>query len=305
VSRSGHGARGGVPAVLQLGRASRENESEQSVFCCGRECQDYTSARRGGWHALCEELMKSHKGNMVFFGRRSFLPASWSGSIRVAALAVLLVGLQLHPSMARPAVAQAAGPARAHVFLVRGVLNIFSLGMDQMEYQLKQQGITASVHNHIFWASIADEAAAEYKSGRIDTIILVGHSSGATVLPDIVARLDQQGVPVKLAIGLDSVFHTSLSGRVGRYINYYVGNGAGTRVAEAKGFSGKLDNVDVESVPGISHLTIDKNALIQQKVIAEIDAAARSGPGPVHAIRKPRPVAATRRSAASHAAAAN
>jgi hypothetical protein len=217
---------------------------------------------------------------------------------------MLLVGLQLHPSMARPAAAQ-AGPARAHVFLIRGVLNIFSLGMDQMEYQLRQQGITASVHNHIFWASIADEAAAEYKSGRINTVILVGHSSGATVLPDIVARLDQQGVPVKLAIGLDSVFHTSLSGRVGRYINYYVGNGAGTRVAEAKGFSGKLDNVDVESVPGISHLTIDKNALIQQKVIAEIDAAVRSGPGPAQAVRKPRPVATAPRSAARHAAAAN
>jgi hypothetical protein len=247
--------------------------------------------------------MKLHKGNMVLTGR--FLSASWSGTVKAVAIAMLLAGLQLHPSMARPASAQ-GGPARAHVFLVRGVLNIFSLGMDQMEYQLKQQGITASVHNHIFWASIADEAAAEYKSGRINTIILVGHSSGATVLPDIVARLDRQGVPVKLAIGLDSVFHTSLNGRVGRYINYYVGNGAGTRVAEGKGFSGKLDNVDVESMPGISHLTIDKNAIIQQRVIAEIDAAVRSGPGgPVHAVRKPRPVATAPRSAASHAAAAN
>jgi hypothetical protein len=108
-----------------------------------------------------------------------------------------------------------------------------------------------------------------------------------------------------LAVGLDSVFHTSLSGRVGRYINYYVGNGAGTRVAEARGFSGKLDNVDVESMPGISHLTIDKNAIIQQKVIAEIDAAVRSGPGPVHAVRKPRPLAVAPRSSASHSAAAN
>lgn len=243
---------------------------------------------------------------MVLVGRFSFLPASWTDSIRAVLVAALLIGLQLHPSVARPVAAPAA-PPKAHVFLVRGVLNIFSLGMDQMAYQLQQQGITATVHNHMFWASIADEAAAEYKSGRINTIILVGHSSGATVLPDIVERLDQQGVPVKLAVGLDSVFHTSLSGRVGRYINYYVGNGAGTRVAEAKGFSGKLDNVDVESMPGISHLTIDKNAIIQQKVIAEIDAAVRSGPGPVRAVRQQprRPVAATPRPVASHAAAAN
>ena len=247
--------------------------------------------------------MTSHKGNMMLCDRATFLSASWSGWFRAVAIAMLLLGLQLHPGMARPAPAQA--PARAHVFLIRGVLNIFSLGMDQMASQLRQQGITATVHNHLFWASIADEAAAEYKSGRINTIILVGHSSGATVLPDIVERLDREGVPVKLAVGLDSVFHTSLNGRVGRYINYYVGNGAGTRVAEAKGFSGKLDNVDVESIPGISHLTIDKNALIQQKVMAEIDAAVRGGPIPVHALRKLRPVAAAPRARARRAAAAN
>jgi len=35
----------------------------------------------------------------------------------------------------------------------------------------------------------------------------------------------------------------------------------------------------VENVPGVSHLTIDKNEFIQQKVIAAIDAAVQSGPG--------------------------
>jgi hypothetical protein len=45
-------------------------------------------------------------------------------------------------------------------------------------------------------------------------------------------------------------------------------------------------------VPGISHLTIDKNQLMQQKVIAEIDAAVRSGPVQVPAHGKSRqPVA--------------
>jgi hypothetical protein len=183
--------------------------------------------------------------------------------LRAAVIAVLLAGMVVN---VRPVQAAPAEPG-AHVFLVRGVLNIFSLGLDQMAYRLQQQGITATVSNHMLWASIADEAAAEYKSGRIKTIILVGHSSGATCLPDIVARLDQQGVPVKLAIGLDSVFHTSLAGRVGHYINFYVANGAGTRVQQAQDFHGKLDNVDVESVPGVSHLTIDKNQLMQQKVM--------------------------------------
>ena len=108
------------------------------------------------------------------------------------------------------------------MYLLRGLLNIFSLGLDEIAAKLQQQGINVTVANYLTWASLADEAAAEYKSGRTKTIILVGHSAGATALPDMVARLDQLGAPVKLAIGLDSVFRTSLSGRVGRYVNFYV-----------------------------------------------------------------------------------
>jgi hypothetical protein len=175
--------------------------------------------------------------------------------------------------------------------------------MDQIASRLDHQGIHASVHNHLAWASVADEAAALYRSGRVKTIILVGHSSGATCLPDIVARLDQQGVPVKLAIGLDSVFRTNLTGRVGRYINFYVANGAGTRVEKTAGFRGTLENVDVERVPGVGHLTIDKNELMQQKVIAAIDAAVVSGPAaepaaaPASAPGTPRPLAGSKRAA--------
>jgi len=205
----------------------------------------------------------------------SCLSTPWLGWLRTAAIAIILFGLSIGPGAARAAPAEPS----AHVYLVRGVLNIFSLGLDEIAAKLQRQGIDATVHNHMLWASIANDAAAEYKSGRVKTIILVGHSSGATVLPDIVARLDQLGVPVKLAIGLDSVFHTSLAGRVGRYVNFYVANGAGTRVEKTRDFQGTLENVDVEKLPGVSHLTIDKNELMQQKIIAAIDAAVFSDDG--------------------------
>ena len=218
------------------------------------------------------------KGTLV--SRISF-SAPYLGWLKVAAIATLLFGSPINCG--------AAQASNAHVYLVRGVLNIFSMGMDEIATKLQQQGISATVHNHMMWASIADDAAAEYNSGRVQTIILVGHSSGATALPDIVARLDQKGVPVKLAIGLDSVFRTSLAGRVGRYVNFYVANGAGTRVEKTKDFRGTLENVDVEKLPGVSHLTIDKNQLMQQKIIAAIQSAVVAGGGP--AARKNRPVA--------------
>jgi hypothetical protein len=174
-----------------------------------------------------------------------------------------------------PSGARAQGPSTskstAHVYLLRGVLNVFSMGMDQIAYKLEQRGIATTVTNYLLWSSVADDAAAAYKSGKVRTIILVGHSSGATALPDMVDRLTRLGAPVKLAIGLVSVFQTTLTGKVGRYINFYIGNGAGTRVARGKNLQGELSNVDVENIPGgVGHVTIDKNEIIQQKVISAI-----------------------------------
>jgi hypothetical protein len=219
------------------------------------------------------------------------------------ALSMLLPSAAV-PVQAAPARVAAAAPVSAsttHVYLLRGVLNIFSLGLDDIAAQLRAQGIPVTIANFVSWSSLADEAAAGYRSGQIKTVILVGHSSGATALPDMIAKLGQLGVPVKLAIGLDSVFKTKLvAGNAERYINFYIANGAGEPVRRDEGFRGKLENVDVESVPGVGHVTIEKNAIMQQKVIGAIDAVVFGGrrPGPA-------PVAAGRQRAASAAGSRN
>ena len=210
--------------------------------------------------------MQTYDGRTMRYRALSVRNARWMMALQAAMVAIVLIGLPLRAN-AMPA----AQAAQTHVYLMRGVLNIFSLGMDQMAYRLQAQGINASVHNHMLWSSVAADAAAAYKSGKIKTIILVGHSSGATCLPDIVASLSAQGVPVKLAIGLDSVFKTKLSTGADRYINLYIGNGPGEPVRAAAGLRGRLDNVDVQST-GVGHISIDKNDYIQRRVISEIDA---------------------------------
>ncbi|ANW05618.1 hypothetical protein [Bradyrhizobium icense] len=220
----------------------------------------------------------------------------------MAIAVLLLLAIGASPAQAR---SSASAASTAHVYLLRGVLNIFSLGLDDIAAQLRAQGIPVTVANFASWSSLADEAAAGYNSGRIKTIILVGHSSGATALPDMVAKLSQLGVPVKLAIGLDSVFRTSLSGRVGRYINFYIANGAGTPVAKTGRFQGKLENVNVQNVPGVGHMSIEKNQIMQRKVISEIDAVVfgRSVPAPgAQRPRQPEAANATRSGTASAAA---
>ena len=49
------------------------------------------------------------------------------------------------PRPIRPSRDDASHP---HVYLMRGLLNIFSLGMDQLAAQIARNGIDASVYNH-------------------------------------------------------------------------------------------------------------------------------------------------------------
>ncbi|WP_051334859.1 hypothetical protein [Bradyrhizobium sp. Ai1a-2] len=242
--------------------------------------------------------MNAYRGHTGQVGRHL------SSLLRAIATALLLLlPIVASPAQAAPETA-AARASTAHVYMLRGVLNVFSLGLDQIAARLQAQGIQVTISNYVFWSSLASDAAAEYRSGKTKTIILVGHSSGATSLPDMVARLDQLGVPVKLAIGLDSVFHTSLSGRVGRYVNFYVANGAGTAVERSRGFQGTLENVNVQSVPGVGHLTIDKNEVMQQKVIGEIDAVVFGRPSPAAPTKRRQPSEASAATAAPRAASA-
>jgi hypothetical protein len=200
------------------------------------------------------------------------LTVQWSiGRMRRIALGLVL-GLSITSAYAAPTAASDPYP-QAHVYLIRGFINIFSLGMDQLADKLNQQGIHTTVFNHTLWEEEANEAIAEYKAGKIRTIIIVGHSWGAIATTDMVARLGQYGVPVKLAIGLDPVWRSNAHGNVGRYVNYYISDGLGDPVAKGGQFSGSLDNVDVKNVPNIGHFNIDKNTGLQNKIIAKIHAA--------------------------------
>ena len=153
--------------------------------------------------------MKPHCGYTEFRVGLSFLLLRCLRPLQAIAVALLLLGL---PNNASTGHAKTDSGSDVHVYLIRGVLNVFSLGLDQIAARLRQQGIPATVHNHMFWAPLAAEAAAEYRNGRVRTIILVGHSSGATVLPDMVGQLSRLGVPVALAIGLDFRLSDEFSG---------------------------------------------------------------------------------------------
>ena len=275
----------------------RRKHVVSTKFSWSRHC--YCSCERASATVIAdiwqETAINPNRGYTGFVGLPSFFSRSSRRRLQAIAIAVLLL-LPIGANPAQAVTGPASGPSTAHVYLLRGVLNIFSLGLDDIAAKLRAQGVPVTVANFASWSSLADEAAAGYRSGKLKTIILVGHSSGATALPDMIAKLDELGVPVKLAIGLDSVFRTSLKGRVGRYINFYIANGAGTPVEKTRQFQGTLENVNVQNVPGVGHMSIDKNKIMQQKVISEIDAVVFG-----RLVKKPQPAGA---GAVRHGAAA-
>ena len=49
-----------------------------------------------------------------------------------------------------------------------------------------------------------------------------------------------------------------------------------------------LENINVQNVPGVGHMSIEKNQIMQQKVISEIDAVVFGRSVPASGAQKPR-----------------
>jgi len=189
---------------------------------------------------------------------------------RLAAIGTLALAMMLalgtNPSSAAP---------RAHVYLLRGLMNIFSLGMDTLAEELQQRGVYATVANHSEWQTLADQAAAGYKAGTEGPIILIGHSLGADAVMEMAAYLDRKGVPVALLVPFDGTQSFQTPKNVGRLLNVTQRDYAYMRAGP--GFHGSLTNLDVSSDPNISHTNIDKTPRLHARVIAEVMAVVGGG----------------------------
>ena len=183
-------------------------------------------------------------------------------SWRLTALGMLVVGLLALGT--NPGAAE----SRAHVYLLRGLMNIFSLGMDTLAEELNRHGVYATVHSYSDWPSLADRAAADYKAGKEGPIILIGHSLGADAVMEMGAYLGRKGIPVALVVPFDGTKSFAASDNVARVLNLTQRDYAYMR--RGPGFRGTLANIDVSSDPSIDHINIDKSPRLHARVISEV-----------------------------------
>ncbi len=191
-----------------------------------------------------------------------------AGCLSVALFASLSASAVFAQPQAHP-----VGVPREKVFLLRGFTNVLSPGIDQLAQELRARNVETEVANHAFALSLASEAIEDCKSGRVGTIVLVGHSFGATGALMMADRLKKAGMHVALIVTLDPVIKGAVPANVHRLENFYVSNGVGTTVQPGENFKGSLKNVDLKSNPELGHISVTTFPSMQKQVVHDILAA--------------------------------
>ena len=158
------------------------------------------------------------------------------------------------------------------IYLLRGLANIFSRGMDVMGERMVRRGLDARVYNHNAWQGLANNIVARNKVRQVSyPIIIMGHSLGGNASVQMAKYLGDRGIKVRYVVAFDPTVTTFVGRNIDQVTNYYLPNEKHTNVVrKAAGFSGKLKNVRVTNIRGITHTNVEKNRGLQNKSIKYI-----------------------------------
>ena len=151
--------------------------------------------------------------------------SSWRVVARALALVVCAFLAWPTESYGRPrahTVSKSSGGSRLYVLL--GLGNN-SPGLSEFGNRIGRRGIPTTVRNYGDWPGLAQEAIGQYQTGRLRSIMIVGHSLGGSAAVAMAAELGRAGVPVQLVVTLDPVGGSQVSSNVRRSVNFRPSHG--------------------------------------------------------------------------------
>jgi pimeloyl-ACP methyl ester carboxylesterase len=159
------------------------------------------------------------------------------------------------------------------VYLLRGLANVFSTGLDVMNDRFRSKGINSRVENHSIWRTWADDIVARAQKGKVSfPIIIMGHSLGGNASVQMARYLGDRGVKVTYVAAFDPTITTEPGPNVLLVDNFFLPNrrdGQQTNiVVPGPGFTGTINNIDVTPMAGVDHFNIEKQPTLQDKVIS-------------------------------------
>jgi len=180
--------------------------------------------------------------------------------------------------------APAAVPERrvGHVYIMRGLFNVFSAGVGGVCQRLRDNQIVDANDCSFDGAQrIVDTVVANRRKGDFEPIIIGGHSDGADNALRAAQLLADQGIAVDLVILIDDFVPPPAPRNIKKVLNIYTRKFGGTAVAPPSGRWTKEPvleafNVNPVAVPGVAqifgqlqHFSIEKEGVVHDKIVAE------------------------------------
>ncbi|MCU0789913.1 MAG: alpha/beta hydrolase [Nitratireductor sp.] len=201
--------------------------------------------------------------------------------IRTGAIIALTAALPLY-GCASGSSTSAGGMARAdftkyeytgEVYLLRGLANVFSTGLDVMNDRFRAKGVNSRVDNHSVWQTWADDILARAQNNQVSyPIIIMGHSLGGNASVQMARYLGDRGVKVTYVAAFDPTITTEPGPNVARVDNFFLPNIRDgvpvNQVVEGPGFTGTISNIDVRPMQGVDHFNVEKQPQLQDRVIS-------------------------------------
>ena len=187
------------------------------------------------------------------------------------------------PTPASPRAPWAAAPVKGkpgqplpsrtdtHVYLLRGLFGVFSLGMDSLAQELIEKGYTSQIYGWDEAQQVIDLITSRYKAGHTGPVVIIGHSLGANAVIEIATAVQANNIPVDLGVTFDATDPDPVPNNVAVFINFWAQDGFGKPVSAVPGYGGLLENFDLSGQPDVSHTSIDTMDKFHQFVIATLE----------------------------------
>lgn len=180
---------------------------------------------------------------------------------------------------------QSESPRAGNAYLIRGLIGLFSAGIDGLTVKINDDGIHAEVYQEIQDSEIAKTIIDRYRSSpQREPLCLIGHSVGAEDVITIARKLDAEGIDVDLMITLDATNPSTVPKNVKRCVNYYQSSILdhvpvlrGVALKADTDFGGELLNLNVRGEHkdllewDTNHVNIDKNSKIHDDIIRRLN----------------------------------
>jgi len=163
---------------------------------------------------------------------------------------------------------------------MRGLFNVFSLGLDTLALRLQANDIDARVCSYGSWSVLAPYIIYLRKvEGDTEPIIFLGHSTGVDDLVWVAKRLEEEGIEVDLLVSLEDFLSPKVPRNVKRVFNIHKRPSHLLVEPPKPGNSGEVEFIEYDLADhkdifpdlwSIDHLDIEEHEAVHEVIMEEI-----------------------------------